>query len=97
MTLVTIFLPLSSIWAGTALDHARGQLENGHRLWNLLSFWESQKSRQISTGSATGTSANTCYSAPSSKQNPDLDAERGICVEREVSVYSHQRGMPSAV
>lgn len=101
LTIVTIFLPLSSIWAGKALDQTSSASESSHRLWNLLSFGDSQKSRQMSTSTASGAgiAANTCYSTPRSKPSADAEAETecGICVEREVSVQSYPKNSPHAV
>lgn len=91
-TLVTIFLPLSSIWAGISLDQRNNGIDTGHtrRLWNMLSFTESQKSRQLaSMGSSPGTS-NTCYSTHD-KLHPDAENGLGISVEREISLNTFRK------
>lgn len=92
ITVVTISLPLSSIWAGSTLTPTnRSRSQSSHRLWNLFSLDNSNKSRQESTGTYSGTTANTCYSAQNSKQQPDGEENYGICVEREISVHSHHQ------
>lgn len=91
-TLVTIFLPLSSIWAGVTLDQRNNGIDTGNnrRLWNMLSFTDSQKSRQLaSMGSSPGTS-NTCYSTHD-KLHPDAEAGMGISVEREISLNTFKK------
>lgn len=99
VTLVTISLPLSSIWAGTTLDHVRSGSDSssGQRLWNLLSFGESNKSRQMSMGSSEAATSNTCYSTSGSKQHPDYEMDNAICVEREISIHSYKKDLPPAV
>ena len=98
VTLVAISLPLSSIWAGTALDRVRGEdSSSGHRLWNLLSFGDSGKSHQLSTGSSRGATSNTCYSTSGTKPHPDQEVGNAICVEREVEVHSYAKDRTTSV
>ncbi|KAJ5815816.1 Fungal pheromone mating factor STE2 GPCR [Penicillium robsamsonii] len=103
VTLVVISLPLSSIWAGAALEHARrtGSQDYPHRrnLWrNLVGGAESILSP--TKGSPTSLSAMTaaqtlCYSdhtmTKGSYNSRDTDAFYGIAVEQNISIDRAQR------
>ncbi|RDH32821.1 fungal pheromone mating factor STE2 GPCR-domain-containing protein [Aspergillus welwitschiae] len=74
-TLVTISLPLSSIWAGVALTKVSsgagagsgtGSGSSGRNLWNVLSFpvWDSRNTTSTTTTSSSTPTVNpvsTCY------------------------------------
>ncbi|KAI3005599.1 hypothetical protein CBS147346_4265 [Aspergillus niger] len=106
-TLVTISLPLSSIWAGVALTKVSsgagagsgtGSGSSGRNLWNVLSFpvWDSRNTTSTTTSSSTPTvnPVSTCYADNgSSKQckQQTNTEEIGITVEHEISVQSFKR------
>ncbi|GLA03005.1 hypothetical protein AnigIFM60653_002576 [Aspergillus niger] len=106
-TLVTISLPLSSIWAGVALTKVSsgagtgsgtGSGSSGRNLWNVLSFpvWDSRNTTSTTTSSSTPTvnPVSTCYADNgSSKQckQQTNTEEVGITVEHEISVQSSKR------
>ncbi|KAF9891915.1 hypothetical protein FE257_002878 [Aspergillus nanangensis] len=100
-SLVTISLPLSSLWAGVTLDQSsRGPASSSSRatFWKGLTFSNTTKSRQDSTVtyvSYPSSKSNTvCYaelSPAKQQQHPDPELVHGIAVERDISVYSHRK------
>lgn len=102
LTLVTISLPLSSIWAGAALQSAQ-RIASGNstprNLWRALAFGLSrtQTSKRSATEmTATGYTGQTlCYSEqPASMQSQDSQAPLGISVEHDISIKSRQERSP---
>ncbi|CAI7659661.1 unnamed protein product [Penicillium glandicola] len=105
VTLVVISLPLSSIWAGAALEHLRrsGTQDHRHRrnLWRaLVGGAESRLSPSPTKDSPTSLSAMTaaqtlCYSdhtmSKGSHNSRDTDAFYGIAVEHNISIDRVQR------
>ncbi|KAL4895322.1 fungal pheromone mating factor STE2 GPCR-domain-containing protein [Aspergillus ambiguus] len=106
LTLVTISLPLSSIWAGFIIDQqARdsGLSSSRNNLFQALSFSNGGKTRQASTAtyvSLPSSKSNTlCYAKSSAaKQQSDPEAT-GIAVERDISIHSCRKdtNVPSHV
>ncbi|KAJ5360975.1 Fungal pheromone mating factor STE2 GPCR [Penicillium concentricum] len=106
VTLVVISLPLSSIWAGAALEHARrtGSQEYPRRrnLWgSLVGGAESVLSptKDSPTSLSAMTAAHTlCYSdhtmSKGSYNSRDTDAFYGIAVEHNISIDRVQRNNP---
>ncbi|KAJ5511464.1 Fungal pheromone mating factor STE2 GPCR [Penicillium expansum] len=103
VTLVVISLPLSSIWAGAALEHSRrpGSQDNPHRrnLWRaLVGGAESilSPTKDSPTSLSAMTAAQTlCYSdqtiSKGSHNSRDTDAFYGIAVEHDISINRVQR------
>lgn len=103
LTLVTISLPLSSIWAGITLSNSSssGTSPSGCALWNRLAVSNSMGSNQTSSTDTTiamsypnnnNKSSTVCYADQSSaRRQPDLEQGNGISVEHGVSVHSYQR------
>lgn len=104
VTLVVIFLPLSSIWAGSSLEHeARNRASNNtdsHR--HLLNLGASNttttttRSRHMSSMSADATNT-TCVAAmrgAATQRDPEL-SKYGISVEHDISVQSYHKDQPS--
>lgn len=107
LTLVTLSLPLSSIWASTTLSHSStGGSNSRANLWNGLTF--NGKQISSSTSSTAKPSTTVCYSdqtstlakAPSTvqhqkvaKRNEDDDMEQGygIAIEHDISVHSYRK------
>ncbi|GES61262.1 mating-type alpha-pheromone receptor PreB [Aspergillus terreus] len=95
-SLVTISLPLSSIWAGFTIDQrARdsGMSSSRNNLFQALSFSNEAKIRQSSTvtyaSQPSSKSHTLCYAELSpAKQQSDPDAAYGIAVERDISIRS---------
>lgn len=98
LTLVTISLPLSSIWAGAALD-ARGTNSTSaprRNLWRALIFTADNTTKrtvptkQISSSMSPSSAAETlCYSEhPASKPSQDCNAPFEIAVEHDISIDS---------
>lgn len=94
LTLVTISLPLSSIWAGAVLESSR-RVDSSRRtprtLWRALAFGVSrttQTNRSATEMTATASTGQTlCYSDPHmSKDSQDSEAPLGISVEHDISI-----------
>ncbi|KAF7117353.1 hypothetical protein CNMCM5793_006102 [Aspergillus hiratsukae] len=98
LTLVTISLPLSSIWAGFALDQAnstaRSTASSRHNLWNMLSSEGAVRDKFSQCISSPLTSPNTtCYSEHStSKAQHDPENGFGIAVAHDISIHSYRKG-----
>ncbi|RHZ48881.1 alpha-factor pheromone receptor STE2 [Aspergillus thermomutatus] len=96
LTLVTISLPLSSIWAGFALDQANSTANSTasrHNLWNMLSSDSAVRDKSSPCISSSMTSPNTtCYSQQSTGK-PQQDPENGfgISVAHDISVHSYRK------
>ncbi|KAL3482201.1 fungal pheromone mating factor STE2 GPCR-domain-containing protein [Aspergillus californicus] len=97
ITLVTLSLPLSSIWAGTTLGKTSTSAP-GRNFWQILSF--SGKGRQSSTSSnSTARQCTQCYSdaQPLTEKgmlgttNSSIPGKYGIAVEHDISVESVRR------
>ncbi|CAG7961732.1 unnamed protein product [Penicillium olsonii] len=104
VTLVVISLPLSSIWAGAALENSRGLRSRDK---NRRNFWRSlaggADNSEIRTKdsptslSSMGAAQTLCYSdrtSTTTKGSPtsrDTDAFYGISVEHDISVDRAQR------
>ncbi|KAJ5579547.1 uncharacterized protein N7459_005532 [Penicillium hispanicum] len=99
LTLVTISLPLSSIWAGAALENRQRipSTDPGPRrnLWQALAFGAdiTLRSKHVTTELTSSTAAQTlCYSdQTASKISQDSDVQLGIAVEHDISVKSTRR------
>ncbi|KAJ5769490.1 Fungal pheromone mating factor STE2 GPCR [Penicillium odoratum] len=100
-TLVTISLPLSSLWAGATLEPRRGDsvTPQNRNLWQALAFYgksptQSKQTATEMTGSTVG--QTLCYGNPiRSKYSESSDAPLGICVEHDISISSmHQSDSP---
>ena len=99
LTLVTISLPLSSIWAGAALENMQRNVSTDPRprrnLWQTLAFGVEStfRSKHVSTELTSSTAAQTlCYSNQvGSKTSEDSDVQLGIAVEHDISVKSIRR------
>ncbi|GFF83862.1 hypothetical protein CNMCM6936_005960 [Aspergillus lentulus] len=96
LTLVIISLPLSSIWAGFALDQANSTArssESRHHLWNILSSDGATRDKPSQCVSSPMTSPNTtCYSEQStSKPQQDPENEFGISVAHGISIHSFRK------
>ncbi|PWY87482.1 mating-type alpha-pheromone receptor PreB [Aspergillus heteromorphus CBS 117.55] len=92
ITIVTISLPLSSIWAGVTLDnpHDRSGSASSPRrnLWNMLSFSNFLDTRQTSSTTHSMKPAVSCYA---DRTQPKLERDNnayGISVEHDISVHS---------
>ncbi|PYI07897.1 hypothetical protein BO78DRAFT_81561 [Aspergillus sclerotiicarbonarius CBS 121057] len=102
-TLVTISLPLSSIWAGVSLTNTSSAFGTGfgsdssrRNLWNKLSFpmWDSRNTTTNLSSTQTVKQVATCYAdnTPSKQtQQPHNAEELGISVEHDISVQSFKR------
>lgn len=96
LTLVVISLPLSSIWAGSAVDRTRqtAHFYSEPNLFNKLSYGDSLK--QLSNISCHGAQAH-CFSEPSAARDTSSDVEKGhshthgISIERDISVTTSNR------
>ncbi|KAJ0423625.1 fungal pheromone mating factor STE2 GPCR-domain-containing protein [Aspergillus carlsbadensis] len=101
ITLVTLSLPLSSIWAGTTLNKANAMSEYGRNIWQILSFSGSRGTRQGSCTSASVSGARQCTkcysdSDPLTEKGKNTastapDAKYGIAVAHDISVESVRR------
>ncbi|KAJ5155114.1 Fungal pheromone mating factor STE2 GPCR [Penicillium coprophilum] len=103
VTLVVISLPLSSIWAGAALEHARRAGSQDHprrrNLWrSLVGGADSilSPTKDSPTSLSAMTAAQTlCYSdhtmTKGSYNSRDTDAFYGIAVEHNISIDRVQR------
>ena len=96
LTLVVISLPLSSIWAGSAVERTR-QTANFYsepNIFNKLSYGSSMK--QLSNISSPGAQAH-CFSDPLAVRETTPDVEKGhvhahgISIERDISVTTSHR------
>ncbi|KAH8424353.1 alpha-factor pheromone receptor STE2 [Aspergillus melleus] len=100
LTLVTLSLPLSNIWASTTLSQSStGASTSRANLWNGLTF-SGGKQMSMSTSSSTKPSTTVCYSdqvspkAPSSlqqvlrKNEDEAEQGYGIAIEHDISVRS---------
>lgn len=95
LTLVTISLPLSSIWAGAVLENGR-RVDSHHtprNLWRALAIGVTRTTRdtrtatELTTTACTGTGQTLCFSdAQTSKQSDESDAPLGISVEHDISI-----------
>ncbi|KAF7529122.1 hypothetical protein PCG10_008894 [Penicillium crustosum] len=103
VTLVVISLPLSSIWAGAALEHLRRSGSQDHHrrpnLWRALvggaeSVLSPTKDSPTSL-SAMSAAQTLCYSdhtmSKGSQNSRDTDAFYGIAVEHDISIDRVQR------
>ncbi|KAL4866766.1 hypothetical protein BDV12DRAFT_130572 [Aspergillus spectabilis] len=99
LTLVTLSLPLSSLWAGTTLDKPGHSSSNGRNLWQILSF-SGYRGKHTGSGnsSTTGKPCTQCYS--DSRTLTEKDGKRndtgyqevfGISVAHDISVESARR------
>ncbi|KAJ5111580.1 hypothetical protein N7532_002115 [Penicillium argentinense] len=101
LTLVTISLPLSSLWATAALEQrGPGSASSPRRnLWKALAFGVdstikgSLPSRNMSTSMTPSSAAETlCYAAhPASKRSEESEAPFGIAVEHDICINSIRR------
>ncbi|EKV16094.1 Pheromone receptor 2 [Penicillium digitatum] len=103
VTLVVISLPLSSIWAGAALEHSRRSRSQDHQrrrnLWRaLVGGAESVLSptKDSPTSLSAMTAAQTlCYSDHTMSKGPhnsrDTDAFYGIAVEHDILINRAQK------
>ncbi|KAL4875647.1 fungal pheromone mating factor STE2 GPCR-domain-containing protein [Aspergillus karnatakaensis] len=98
LTLVTLSLPLSSLWAGTTLDKPGRSSSNGRNLWQILSFSGYKGRHSSAESSTTGKPCTQCYS--DSRTLTEKDSKRteggvseafGISVEHDISVESARR------
>lgn len=105
LTLVTISLPLSSIWAGAALDRRGTNSTTAPRrnLWKSLAFGEDSTlkgtvvSEQTSSSMSPSSAAKTlCYADRPYKPSQDSDTPFGITIEHDISIDSIRRD-PSIV
>ncbi|OJJ60463.1 hypothetical protein ASPSYDRAFT_731872 [Aspergillus sydowii CBS 593.65] len=65
LTLVTLSLPLSSIWAGTTLDKPNQTSSNARNLWQILSFSGYRGRHQhytVTSSTSTARQCTHCYS-----------------------------------
>ena len=98
LTLVTLSLPLSSIWAGATLEPHRSEHTPGGRrnLWQTLKFSTDSTlhSRTPATEMTSTTAAQTlCYADQQvSKHSHDSDSPLGISVEHDIDVSSIHQG-----
>ncbi|KAJ5940608.1 hypothetical protein N7516_000776 [Penicillium verrucosum] len=103
VTLVVISLPLSSIWAGAALEHSRRSGSQDHQrrpnLWRALvggadSILSPTKDSPTSLSAMTA-AQTLCYSdhtmSKGSQNSRDTDAFYGIAVEHDISINRVQR------
>lgn len=96
LTLVTISLPLSSIWAGAVLETSRRGDSSRHpprNLWRALAVGVTPTTRNTrsTTMTTTGYTGQTmCYSEPqvskASKGSQDSETPLGISVEHDIYV-----------
>lgn len=94
LTLVTISLPLSSIWAGAVLETSRrgdSSRRPPRNLWRALAFGATPTTRNTRSTTEMTTTACTgqtlCYSEPQvSKESHDSETPLGISVEHDISV-----------
>ncbi|KAJ5638817.1 hypothetical protein N7528_001207 [Penicillium herquei] len=97
LTLVTLSLPLSSIWAGATIDARRTEPVPGHRrnLWQTLGFDSDTtlRSKQTATEMTASSAAQTlCYADQGmSKHSRDSEMPLGISVEHDISITSIHR------
>ncbi|KKK14404.1 hypothetical protein P175DRAFT_0515670 [Aspergillus ochraceoroseus IBT 24754] len=94
LTLVTLSLPLSSIWAGTTLDRSSSTSAR-RNLWQVLSFSDTSRSKQTSSSSSSSgvKSCTKCYSDshPADKKGSGLTSPYEIAVEHDILVSSTTR------
>ncbi|KAE8420081.1 fungal pheromone mating factor STE2 GPCR-domain-containing protein [Aspergillus pseudocaelatus] len=101
LTLVTISLPLSSIWAGVSLTRSSSTEESPSRgaLWNRLTDSNGTRSNQTSSTDTavamtypSNKSSTVCYADQSSvRRQHDPEHGHGISVAHDVSVHSCQK------
>ncbi|KAL2855350.1 fungal pheromone mating factor STE2 GPCR-domain-containing protein [Aspergillus pseudoustus] len=101
LTLVTLSLPLSSIWASTTLNKANAVSSYGRNIWQVLSFSGYKDTKQSSCASASfsGTKPCTkCYSDSDplahrgkSRLSSVSNRKYGIAVDHDISVESARR------
>ncbi|OJJ44420.1 hypothetical protein ASPZODRAFT_153857 [Penicilliopsis zonata CBS 506.65] len=98
LTLVSISLPLSSIWAGFSLTkkgpafHSSSS-SSARNLWNMLSF---QTSGRGETTIASQAARTHCFSdSRPIKEHFDLESGGGISVEHDISVHSYHKSTTS--
>lgn len=105
LTLVAISLPLSSIWAGAALDRRGTNSTSAPRrnLWKKLAYGVdstlkgTSPSKQMSSSVTPSSAAETlCYADHPSKPSQDSETPFGIAVEHDISIDSIRRD-PSIV
>lgn len=105
LTLVTISLPLSSIWAGVVLESSR-RMDSTRRpprnLWRALAFGVSRtqttepSTTEMTTTACTG--QTLCYSGPHmTKHSQDSETPLGISVEHDISVKRSRQQEKSMV
>lgn len=105
LTLVTISLPLSSIWAGVVLESSR-RMDSTRRpprnLWRALAFGVSRtqttepSTTEMTTTACTG--QTLCYSGPyMTKHSQDSETPLGISVEHDISVKRSRQQEKSMV
>lgn len=102
LTLVTLSLPLSSIWASTTLSQSSsGASTSRANLWNGLTF----NGKQVtSSASSSGKPSTTvCYSDQTSPKVPncaqqtvtkaedEMEHGYGIAIEHDISVHSYRK------
>ncbi|KAJ5083258.1 hypothetical protein N7456_012685 [Penicillium angulare] len=103
LTLVTLSLPLSSIWAGATLNsHQNVSIPlRRQNLWQALAFGADSAGRTKQSATTTATATDTtsssaartlCYAEQDyTKQSHDSDTPFGISVEHDISVTSTHR------
>ncbi|KAL4784765.1 fungal pheromone mating factor STE2 GPCR-domain-containing protein [Aspergillus varians] len=106
VTLVTLSLPLSSLWAGTTLDRPNNPSPNGRNLWQILSFSGYRGRHQGYVNSSTSSTAKQCtHCYYDSQPMTDRDGKKsqnnsatsgsselcGIAVEHGITVRSVRR------
>ncbi|KAL2825014.1 fungal pheromone mating factor STE2 GPCR-domain-containing protein [Aspergillus cavernicola] len=97
MTLVTLSLPLSSIWAGTTLGKPSNTAPD-RNFWQVLSFSGRDRQSSTSTSSTATKSCTKCYSDAQPLTEKELRStdtsaltKYGIEVEHDISVHSARR------
>ncbi|KAJ5197764.1 uncharacterized protein N7498_006881 [Penicillium cinerascens] len=95
LTLVTLSLPLSSIWAGAALENAQriDATRRPRNLWRALAFGMSRSMSSNRSGTEMTATAYTgqtlCYADQQiSKHSQDSEIPLAISVEHDISVDS---------
>ncbi|KAL4915838.1 fungal pheromone mating factor STE2 GPCR-domain-containing protein [Aspergillus aurantiobrunneus] len=103
LTLVTLSLPLSSIWAGTTLDKPGTASSNGRNLWQILSLsgYKGRHQAYTTTSSSfTAKQCTHCYSdsrpltekeAGNGTNGSRSSSKNGIAVEHDILVESARR------
>ncbi|KAJ5106071.1 Fungal pheromone mating factor STE2 GPCR [Penicillium alfredii] len=98
LTLVVISLPLSSIWAGAALESSRRTTTPIHQrrnLWRNLAGGVSNgtaPAKPVGSDMSASTAAQTlCYSEQSANKNSEPDPHHGISIEHDISIQTLRR------